>query len=246
MFPGVDLRKIYQSREGALLMNQNHIEEAIVDDRPRSEVHSTASKSSIGNHHADKRVGNGRFVIDHHCDDLLPIARGCRNSGESEAKEAAHPLVMSLKALDNNGGDPLLTFIEEQLLLRVAILAHVRHHSHIHQPIVSTARCINLFVDFGRQSKTPYNVLCRPAADNAEAARGADHHAVAGEAVHNLMHCSITTHHEYQLGSLFDRRPGGVFCIKGPRRDEDGVIAPYAPGDPVEDLWLSPASFSAR
>jgi hypothetical protein len=69
---------------------------------------------------------------------LLAVTGRGSNGCNTKAQESTHPFVMSLEPLDNHGGNPLLTFIEKQLLTHFALIVDEGSPTDVNEMIART------------------------------------------------------------------------------------------------------------
>jgi hypothetical protein len=153
--------------------------------------------------------------------------------------------VVGLEPLDDDGGNPLLAFVEKELFPGPPVRADVRHFPHIHQTVAVAACGFDLVFDSRRQLEAADHILGRSAADNAKPARGIDHLSVPCESIDHFVHGTIAPDDDDKFCAVLDSRACRMFRIQRPRCDENGVLTADAAGDLVKDLRLPPASFAA-
>lgn len=170
VFSEVDFRKAGQSGRNALFVNEEDIKSTVVDFRSRSKVHPSSGKSAVTHNDAEQRVGDLLRMVDFNSDDLFAMTSGRRNGSDPKSQESAHPLVVSLKALNDDGRNPLLAFVKKQLLTLLPFRIDAGHLAEIYAAVNIPAGHIYLLICSLRKTEAPDGVMSRPTPDDSQPA----------------------------------------------------------------------------
>jgi hypothetical protein len=149
---------------------------------------------------------------------------------------------MGLKTLDDDRRNPLLTFIEEKLFARLALIVYKGNSANIHSTITRATYCFDLLQGALGKGESSCRVLRCSAGNNPQLTGGIDKFASVGESIDGLMNSAIPPYNDDQFCSLHDRGASGLSRIQRFGRCEHSHLTLEALSQLLHNSLVPPGS----